>query len=120
MRVVRLVVVPPAPLTHCLSNAWIPTRLDPRLPSYKAQQAQRSINLAISSRGLAAIASVEPAMAARFLDTVIPMRGRMIHGPKGYTSPQIYDVHGQVRLGVQPSGFVIAHLALVGLVHQLN
>lgn len=70
-------------------------RPDPRLPSSKAAMAQRSINLAMSSRGIAALASVDPALAERFMDTVIPMRGRMIHDAKGRTSSQVYDIGGQ-------------------------
>ncbi|KAH7107576.1 FAD/NAD-binding domain-containing protein [Auriculariales sp. MPI-PUGE-AT-0066] len=70
-------------------------RPDPRLPSSKAAHAQRSINLAISSRGLSALAVVDPAIASRFLETVIPMRARMIHESNGRTSSQLYDIHGQ-------------------------
>jgi kynurenine 3-monooxygenase len=68
-----------------------------RLPSSKAA-AQRSINLAISARGIAAIESVDPAAASRFLQTVIPMKGRMIHDVRGDTHSQLYDKDGQVSL----------------------
>ena len=68
-----------------------------RLPSSKAAAQQRSINLAISARGLAAIQAIDPAAAARFLSTVIPMRGRMIHDPRGGQQSQPYDRDGQVR-----------------------
>ncbi|KAH9926235.1 FAD/NAD(P)-binding domain-containing protein [Fomitopsis serialis] len=54
-------------------------RPDMRLPSSKAAAQQRSINLAMSSRGIAAIEAIHPSAAARFLKAVIPMRGRMIH-----------------------------------------
>lgn len=50
----------------------------------------------MSSRGIAALASVDPALADRFMDTVIPMRGRMIHDAKGRQSSQLYDTSGQV------------------------
>ncbi|KZV79647.1 hypothetical protein EXIGLDRAFT_756833, partial [Exidia glandulosa HHB12029] len=49
----------------------------------------------MSSRGIAALASVDPALADRFMDTVIPMRGRMIHDAKGRQSSQLYDTSGQ-------------------------
>lgn len=35
-------------------------------------------------------------MATRFLETAIPMRGRMIHDISGKLESQIYDPHGQV------------------------
>ena len=67
-----------------------------RLPSSKAAAQQRSINLAISARGLAAIQTIDPAAAERFLSTVIPMRGRMIHDAQGRLQSQPYDRDGQV------------------------
>ena len=67
-----------------------------RLPSSKAAAQQRSINLAISARGLAAIQAIDPAAADRFLSTVIPMRGRMIHYENGKLESQLYDPYGQV------------------------
>ena len=73
-----------------------------RLPSSKATLAQRSINLAISARGLAAIHAVDPGMADRFLETVIPMKGRMLHDVQGRTVSQLYDGYGQVRVSFVP------------------
>ncbi|KAI8998528.1 FAD/NAD-P-binding domain-containing protein [Trametes punicea] len=70
-------------------------RPDMRLPSSKAAAQQRSINLAISARGLAAIQAIDPGAADRFLSTVIPMRGRMIHDAKGRLESQPYDRDGQ-------------------------
>ncbi|KAI1795758.1 FAD/NAD(P)-binding domain-containing protein [Ganoderma leucocontextum] len=70
-------------------------RPDMRLPSSKAAAQQRSINLAISARGLAAIQTIDPAAAERFLSTVIPMRGRMIHDAQGHLQSQPYDRDGQ-------------------------
>ncbi|KAF8797942.1 FAD/NAD(P)-binding domain-containing protein [Phlegmacium glaucopus] len=70
-------------------------RPDMRLPSCKAATQQRSINLAISHRGIAALEAVEPAMAKRFLQSAIPMRGRMIHNQTGELDSQLYDRDGQ-------------------------
>ncbi|KAH9901049.1 FAD/NAD-P-binding domain-containing protein [Cubamyces lactineus] len=70
-------------------------RPDMRLPSSKAAAQQRSINLAISARGLAAIQAIDPGAADRFLSTVIPMRGRMIHDTQGRLDSQPYDRDGQ-------------------------
>lgn len=70
-------------------------RPDLRLPSSKATTQQRSINLAISSRGIAALQAIDPAISERFLQTAIPMRGRMIHDIKGNQHSQSYDKDGQ-------------------------
>lgn len=70
-------------------------RPDLRLPSSKATTQQRSINLAISSRGIAALQAIDPAISERFLQTAIPMRGRMIHDIKGNQHGQLYDKDGQ-------------------------
>lgn len=67
-----------------------------RLPSSREAAQQRSINLAISSRGIAAMRAIDPAAASRFLDSVIPMCGRMIHGSDGNLDSQPYDRDGQV------------------------
>jgi kynurenine 3-monooxygenase len=69
-----------------------------RLPSYKATAQQRSINLAISHRGIAALEAVEPSLATQFLQSAIPMRGRMIHKQTEEADSQLYDRDGQVRL----------------------
>ncbi|KAE9399294.1 FAD/NAD-P-binding domain-containing protein [Gymnopus androsaceus JB14] len=70
-------------------------RPDPRLPSSKAAAKQRSINLAISHRGIAAIQAIDASIAQRFMQTVIPMRGRMIHHIDGKLNSQLYDRDGQ-------------------------
>lgn len=62
-----------------------------------AATQKRSINLAISHRGIAALESIEPAAAKRFLESAIPMRGRMIHKLSGELDSQLYDRDGQVR-----------------------
>ena len=67
-----------------------------RLPSSQAAAQQRSINLAVSSRGRAAIQAIDPVAASGFLDNVIPMRGRMIHNSSGNLESQPYDRNGQV------------------------
>ncbi|WWD09231.1 kynurenine 3-monooxygenase [Kwoniella europaea PYCC6329] len=56
----------------------------------------RSINLAISSRGLEALRSVDPSLAEQFQKEAIPMKGRMIHHVDGKQESQIYDpINGQ-------------------------
>ncbi|TFK42673.1 FAD/NAD(P)-binding domain-containing protein [Crucibulum laeve] len=70
-------------------------RPDLRLPSSKAAAQQRSINLAISHRGIAAMHAIDAATAQRFLHSAIPMRGRMIHKQTGELDSQLYDRDGQ-------------------------
>ncbi|KAL0947011.1 hypothetical protein HGRIS_013155 [Hohenbuehelia grisea] len=70
-------------------------RPDMRLPSSKAVTQQRSINLAISSRGILALQAVNPLAAQRFMQAVIPMHGRMIHHLSGKLESQQYDKDGQ-------------------------
>jgi kynurenine 3-monooxygenase len=91
---------------------------DPRGKS-EAITNLRSINLAISARGLEALRSVDPSLgkfelmialallvwtadwcfhpAEQFLEEAIPMKGRMIHHVDGKQDSQIYDpIHLQV------------------------
>lgn len=77
------------------SVAVYDARADIRLPENKSQSLQRSINLAISSRGIAALHAVDPLISKRFMKTVIPMRGRMIHTTNGAAESQLYDLNGQ-------------------------
>lgn len=70
-------------------------RPDMRLPSSKAAAQQRSINLAISSRGIAALQAIDPGATDRFLRAAIPMKGRMIHSDEGDTRSLPYDRNGQ-------------------------
>ncbi|KAF6207704.1 hypothetical protein GE061_016152 [Apolygus lucorum] len=61
-------------------------RQDPR---NTALSTGRSINLALSARGRTALRAV--GLEKIVLDNAVPMRGRMIHDPRGNTSPIIYD-----------------------------
>jgi hypothetical protein len=91
-----VLVSPPLPPRH-IRHFHEQLTLDMRLPSSQAAAQQRSINLAVSSRGIAAIQAIDPVAASRFLDNVIPMRGRMIHDSSGNLDSQPYDRNGQVR-----------------------
>ncbi|KAF4615454.1 hypothetical protein D9613_002964 [Agrocybe pediades] len=88
-------------------------RPDIRLPSSKARTEQRSINLAISHRGIAALEAIEPAAASRFLESAIPMRGRMIHKLSGALDSQPYDRDGQCINSIDRA------LLNEGLLHQV-
>lgn len=66
-------------------------RSDPRLST---NAVGRSINLAVSARGLGAIASVDSALCERIKAGSIPMKGRMIH-VDGKEQSQIYGLFGE-------------------------
>lgn len=79
-------------------------RLDPR--GRKAERG-RSINLAISTRGIHALGKV--GLAREILDMAVPMRGRMIHSPKGELSFQPYGTReDQVINSVERAGLNLA------------
>lgn len=56
----------------------------------------RSINLALSARGIAALTAA--GVEADILTTLIPMKGRMIHSSNGKIFGQNYGVYGEVDL----------------------
>ncbi|KAG0250151.1 kynurenine 3-monooxygenase, mitochondrial precursor [Mortierella polycephala] len=72
------------------------TRPDMRLPENKAKIQNRSINLALSVRGLTALEGTGLALDELVLKSGLPMRGRMLHiGQEGHLISQDYGVHGE-------------------------
>ncbi|GME71996.1 unnamed protein product [Ambrosiozyma monospora] len=55
----------------------------------------RSINLAVSARGIDAMRYVDEEMSKEALKGIIPMYGRMIHDTKGKQESQIYGLFGE-------------------------
>ncbi|EDO18028.1 hypothetical protein Kpol_1045p12 [Vanderwaltozyma polyspora DSM 70294] len=80
-------------------------RDDPRAPTHKTQL--RSINLAISNRGLSAIDAVDHELYQYVLENVIPMKGRMIHYLSGEQEPQMYGLYGETIKSVDRNGINI-------------
>jgi kynurenine 3-monooxygenase len=75
---------------------------DLRDPSTTPLNFTRSINLALSERGINALRdSGRTGLLERIMADTIPMRGRMIHGQKAsgdlHEEAQDYDIHGRVR-----------------------
>ncbi|OLY85698.1 Kynurenine 3-monooxygenase [Smittium mucronatum] len=70
-------------------------RPDPRDPENLGTRNLRSINLAISTRGLSAINRLSPEVEKKVMDIVLPMYGRMIHNLDGSTAGQAYNVFGK-------------------------
>lgn len=85
-------------LTVIDAHAKIP--LDLRNPDTVPLNFTKSINLALSERGITAIKqSGRQDLIDKVLGNTIPMRGRMIHGRdqgKLWEAAQAYDVHGRV------------------------
>ncbi|CAO3571101.1 unnamed protein product [Mortierella alpina] len=72
------------------------TRPDMRLPENKAKIQNRSINLALSVRGLTALKGTGLALDELVMKSGLPMRGRMLHiGSEGQLVSQDYGVHGE-------------------------
>ncbi|KAF5212776.1 kynurenine 3-monooxygenase, mitochondrial precursor [Clavispora lusitaniae] len=70
-------------------------RPDPRSDS-ESRKSLRSINLAVSDRGIRAMKYVDEEMTSRVLEHVIPMKGRMIHDATGTKQEsQIYGLFGE-------------------------
>lgn len=69
-------------------------RPDPRQESQNRNL--RSINLAVSARGIEAVKYVDAEMADRVLQHIIPMKGRMIHDITGTKQDsQLYGLFGE-------------------------
>jgi 2-polyprenyl-6-methoxyphenol hydroxylase-like FAD-dependent oxidoreductase len=71
------------------------SRPDPRLSS---SGSGKSINLALSVRGIEAMRRVGGGVVEEVMRWVVPMRGRMIHTPTGEQISQAYSVTGEVGI----------------------
>ncbi|KLU86643.1 kynurenine 3-monooxygenase [Magnaporthiopsis poae ATCC 64411] len=84
-------------------------RNDLRDPSTTPLNFTRSINLALSERGINALRHAgQPRLLEDIVAATIPMRGRMIHGkrPSGELTEttQDYDIHGRAILAIDRAG----------------
>ncbi|KAI0410135.1 FAD/NAD(P)-binding domain-containing protein [Xylaria palmicola] len=84
-------------------------RSDLRDPSTTPLNFTKSINLALSERGINAMRHAgHDNLIEHVFSATIPMRGRMIHGkrPDGalYEAAQDYDIHGQTIYAVDRAG----------------
>ncbi|TVY43826.1 Kynurenine 3-monooxygenase [Lachnellula occidentalis] len=84
-------------------------RSDLRDPSTIPLNFTKSINLALSERGINAMRqSGRPALLEQIFKDTIPMKGRMIHGKHSsgelYEQSQVYDIHGRSIYAVDRGG----------------
>jgi len=71
-------------------------REDMRLPEVKATQRGKSINLALSERGLSALRQSGLELDHLILEAAVPLRARMVHsGPEGRQMSQAYGKKDQ-------------------------
>ncbi|KAJ7359818.1 FAD/NAD-binding domain-containing protein [Mycena albidolilacea] len=56
---------------------------------------QRSINLTLSARGLAAIYAVDGSIVEPLMQQAVPLQGRIVHHSNGKTTKQYYDTGGE-------------------------
>ncbi|OMH86229.1 Kynurenine 3-monooxygenase [Zancudomyces culisetae] len=71
-------------------------RPDPRAEANKGSRNHKSINLAISARGLSAVERLGPATYSKVKSITLPMYGRMIHDIDGKTlHGQAYSAKGE-------------------------
>lgn len=68
-----------------------------------SEEGQRSINLVLSSRGLAALYAINPFLASRLMEHTIPIHSRMIHMKDGGSTSLQYDPHKQASPFFCPS-----------------
>lgn len=103
-KMVEQVIVVGAGLVGCLAGLALHKRgyevtvydyrFDPRDKSTQDKNL-RSINLAISARGIESLRYVDEEIAKKVLENVIPMKGRMIHNLQGEQESQIYGLFGE-------------------------
>ena len=119
----KAVQVLPASVPQLIPRFLTDSPSDIRLPSSKAAMQLRSINLAMSSRGFAALKAIDPGATDRFLNAIIPMRGRMIHDLHGNLDSQPYDRNGQVSRLCYPqltSGSMVDTRCFLVSIHGIN
>jgi kynurenine 3-monooxygenase len=85
-------------LACCLARRDVPVRVYERRPDPRAGKAERgrSINLAISERGLDALRRI--GLADQVMADALPMRGRMIHPVEGPLDFQPYSARGDLAI----------------------
>lgn len=65
-------------------------------PNNQVERNLRSINLAVSNRGIRTLKEIDEKLAEKVLEHVIPMKGRMIHDITGKKQEsQIYGLNGE-------------------------
>lgn len=69
-------------------------REDPRIET-TSDKNLRSINLAISARGIKSLEYIDKEISKHVLRNIVPMKGRMVHDLQGNTTSQEYGLFGE-------------------------
>ncbi|KAJ7757477.1 FAD/NAD-binding domain-containing protein [Mycena metata] len=67
----------------------------------KSHPRQRSINLTLSSRGIAAVQAVDSSILDRLMSHAVPLQGRMVHCSDGTVARQQYDRAGHCLYSIE-------------------
>ncbi|ORY03882.1 FAD/NAD(P)-binding domain-containing protein [Basidiobolus meristosporus CBS 931.73] len=78
-------------------------RSDPRVAENADKQESRSINLALSARGILSLECLKIGIEKEILSYAIPMKGRMIHSLDGAQTSQAYSINGECINSVERS-----------------
>lgn len=107
-------------LAICLAKRDFQVDLYERRGDIRKGQADagRSINLALSTRGIDALAKV--GLSERVLQDAIPMNGRLMHSVKGELTYQPYGKQGQYINSVSRAGLNIKLLELADEYKNVN
>lgn len=107
-------------LAICLAKRDFAVDLYERRGDIRKGQADagRSINLALSTRGIDALAKV--GLAEQVLQDAIPMNGRLMHSVKGELTYQPYGKQGQYINSVSRAGLNIKLLELADEYQNVN
>ncbi|KAF7347389.1 Kynurenine 3-monooxygenase [Mycena venus] len=78
-----------------------PYAIGPLSPNTKGSPRQRSINLTLSARGIAAVQAIDNSLVERLLHNAVPLRGRMVHRLDGNATRQQYDRGGHCLYSIE-------------------
>jgi len=70
-------------------------------PNTKGNLRQRSINLTLSARGIAAVQAIDKSLVECLLQNAVPLRGRMVHLLDGNATRQQYDRGGDCLYSIE-------------------
>ena len=107
-------------LASCLANRGFQVEVFERRPDMRKWKAEggRSINLALSNRGIKALRKVH--MDGPVLKEAIPMHGRMMHNTQGVLTYQPYGTEGQFINSVSRSGLNMKLISLAEEKQEVN
>lgn len=80
-----------------------------RLPVHRESRRGKSINLALSERGLSALRATGLDLEKTILEASVPMKARMVH-INGTQMSQAYSVNGKVKTVIKETALLQRYL----------